>query len=229
MVWTRFSWTPRELTLVEVKGNRVKKRRFGEHDSLLLISNRPANRANSMGSLPVPSSASPNPDSALKNVIVIEDNSGEEDLEEGRTTMTMIAELFTLTIELLIWNWSPYSISHLASSYEILIHCLCWLTSGTQGKEPRAVARHEGRHLGVYGLARQHLFPATELHERRFLLLFLLLRRRRLGMQGWHEIWSEILNYERAFPWQSCVDPASLLYLLAAGRDLFHAILASRR
>ena len=55
-----------------------------------------------MGSLPVPSSASPNPDSALKNVIVIEDNSGEEDLEEGRTTMTMIAELFTLTIELLI-------------------------------------------------------------------------------------------------------------------------------
>ena len=77
-------------------------------------------------------------------------------------------KLFTLTFEIDL-HLSPL----------ILIHFLSF-TLGTQGEEPRAMARHEGRHLGVHGLAGQHLFPATELDERRFLLIF----RRRRGMQG---------------------------------------------
>ena len=78
-----------------------------------------------------------------------------------------MVKLFTLTFE------TDLHLSHL-----ILIN-FPYFALGTQGKEPRAMAGHEGRHLGVHGLAGQHLFPATELDERRFLLIF----RRRRGMQ----------------------------------------------
>ena len=42
------------------------------------------NLPNWTSSLPVPSSATPCPDAALKNVIVVDDKSGDEELEEGR-------------------------------------------------------------------------------------------------------------------------------------------------
>ena len=45
---------------------------------------RTENLPNSTSSLPVPSSATPCPDAALKNVIVVDDKSGDEELEEGR-------------------------------------------------------------------------------------------------------------------------------------------------
>ena len=81
----------------------------------------------------------------------------------------VLAHLCTLTFEIDLHLSHPTFIHFLFFSFAL----------GTQGKEPRAMAGHEGRHLGVHGLAGQHLFPATELDERRFLLIF----RRRRGMQ----------------------------------------------